>query len=173
MSVLSRGETGRVHRGATMVDQAAFDEFVVGRSGSLLRTAYLLTRDAHSAEDLVQTALTKAWFARRRIHGDPEPYVRRIMVNEFASGLRRRWRGERPTAEPPETHSPPNEPNTDLWHALANLPRRQRAVIVLRYFDDLTEADTARTLGISVGTVKSQAAKALAKLRVDPLLEVD
>ena len=171
MSVLSRRRPATT-TATTTVDQAAFDEFVVARSGSLVRTAYLLTQDAHAAEDLVQTALTKAWFARRRIHGDPEPYVRRIMVNEFASGLRRRWRGERPTADLPETHSPPQEPHTDLWHALANLPRRQRAVIVLRFFDDLTEADTARTLGISVGTVKSQTARALARLRVDPLLEV-
>jgi RNA polymerase sigma-70 factor (sigma-E family) len=144
----------------------------VARSASLLRTAYLLTRDRHTAEDLVQTALAKAWFARRRIKGDPEPYVRRILVNEFASGLRRKWRGERATAELPETRRAAEEPHTDLWHALANLPRRQRAVVVLRFFDDLTEAETASMLGISVGTVKSQTARALAKLRVDPLLEV-
>jgi RNA polymerase sigma-70 factor (sigma-E family) len=156
-----------------MADRAGFDEFVVASSGSLLRTAYLLTRDPHLAEDLVQTTLAKAWFARRRINGDPAPYVRRIMVNEFASGRRRRWRGEHPTADLPETHSPASEPHTDLWHALANLPRRQRAVIVLRYFDDLTEAETARALRISVGTVKSQTARALAKLRIDPLLEVN
>jgi RNA polymerase sigma-70 factor (sigma-E family) len=167
MSVLSRGKPA-VASGA-----AAFDEFVVARSGSLLRTAYLLTRDQHLAEDLVQTALAKAWLAHRRIEGDPEPYVRRIMVNEFASGLRRKWRGERPTADLPEVHHRADEPDTDLWHALANLPRRQRAVIVLRFFDDLTEAETARTLGVSIGTVKSQTAKALAKLRVDPLLEVN
>ncbi|HEX2133261.1 MAG TPA: sigma factor [Actinophytocola sp.] len=83
---------------ATTAGRVAFDEFVVARSGALPRTAYLLTRDPHLAEDLVRTALTKAWFVRRRINGDPEPYVRRIMVNEFASGRRRRWRGERPTA---------------------------------------------------------------------------
>lgn len=159
--------------GTTVSERAGFDEFVLARSGSLLRTAYLLTRDPHLAEDLVQTALAKAWFARRRINGDPEPYVRKIMVNEFASGRRRKWSGERPTAELPETHRAAHEPHTDLWHALANLPRRQRAVVVLRYFDDLTEAETARTLGVSVGTVKSQTARALAKLRVDPLLEVN
>lgn len=179
MSVLKPGEPAAVTTVTvvttvtSVVGQAAFDEFVLARSGSLLRTAYLLTRDRHLAEDLVQTALAKAWFARRRINGDPTPYVRRIMVNEFASGRRRRWLGEHPTAELPETHSPAGEPHTDLWQALANLPRRQRTVIVLRYFDDLTEAETARALGVSVGTVKSQTAKALAKLRVDPLLEVD
>jgi len=174
MNVVDRGDTVVSPAVVAMVTgRAGFDEFVVARSGALLRTAYLLTRDRHLAEDLVQTALAKAWSARRRIVGDPEPYVRRIMVNEFASGRRRKWRGEQPTAEPPDTHRPPDEPDPDLWHALANLPRRQRAVVVLRFFDDLTEAETARTLGVSVGTVKSQTARALAKLRVDPLLEVD
>lgn len=172
MSLLNPGETVPVEV-STAIGQANFDEFVVARSGALLRTAYLLTQDPHLAEDLLQTALAKAWFARRRIDGDPEPYVRRILVNEFASGWRRRWRGERPTAELPDTHSPASEPHTDLWHALANLPGRQRAVIVLRYFDDLTEAQTAKVLDISVGTVKSQTARALAKLRIDPLLEVN
>lgn len=159
--------------GPAFVDRAGFDEFVVARSPALLRTAYLLTQDPHLAEDLVQAALAKAWFARRRIHGDPEPYVRKILVNEFASAWRRKWRGEHPTEELPETHSHMTEPHPDLWHAVANLPRRQRAVIVLRFFDDLSELDTARALGVSVGTVKSQTAKALAKLRVDPLLEVN
>ncbi|OLF05931.1 RNA polymerase subunit sigma-24 [Actinophytocola xinjiangensis] len=156
-----------------MSDHVSFEQFVVSRSRALLRTAYLLTQDRHLAEDLVQTSLAKWWAARRRVTGDPEPYVRRIMVNEFASGWRRRWRGERPTAEPPDTHGPAIEPHTDLWAALANLPRRQRAVIVLRFFDDLTEADTAKTLGVSVGTVKSQTARALATLRIDPLLKAD
>jgi RNA polymerase sigma-70 factor (sigma-E family) len=174
MSVLNSGDTTAAVSpvGPDMVDRAGFDEFVVARSAALLRTAYLLTQDPYLAEDLVQTTLAKAWFARRRIRGNPEPYVRRIMVNEFASGWRRKWRGERPTADLPETHGPAAEPHPDLWHAVANLPRRQRAVIVLRFFDDLSEADTARALGVSVGTVKSQTAKALAKLRVDPLLEV-
>ena len=172
MSVLNPGDTATAGRLAAAVDRPGFDEFVVARSGALLRTAFLLTQDRHLAEDLVQTALAKAWFARKRISGNLEPYVRRIMVNEFASGWRRKWRGERPTAELPDAHSPPPESHTDLWHAVANLPRRQRAVIVLRFFDDLTEAETARVLDISVGTVKSQTAKALAKLRVDPLLEV-
>ena len=171
--MLNPGDTAAPAGPATMADRAGFDEFVATRSGALLRTAYLLTRDRHLAEDLVQTALAKAWFARRRITGEPEPYVRRILVNEFASGRRRRWLGEQPTADLPEAHLPADEPHTDLWHALANLPRRQRAVIVLRFFDDLTEAETASVLGVSVGTVKSQTAKALAKLRVDPLLEVN
>jgi RNA polymerase sigma-70 factor (sigma-E family) len=150
---------------------ATFDEFVAARSRALLRTAYLLTHDHALAEDLLQTALAKAWFAWRRIDGNPEPYVRRILVNTYASWWRRKWNGEHPTDELPEraTADPGAEP-TDLWQAMERLPRRQRAVVVLRYFEDLTEAQTADVLGCSVGTVKSQASKALAKLRIDPAL---
>ena len=150
-----------------------FDEFVAARSGRLLRTAYLLTRDHGLAEDLLQTALTKAWFAWSRIDGEPEPYVRKVMVNTFASMWRRRWNGEHPTEELPEHGYDAHAAvavSQDLWAALGRLPKRQRAVVVLRYFDDQTEAETARLLGCSVGTVKSQTAKALAKLRVDDAL---
>jgi len=150
---------------------ATFDEFVAARSRALLRTAYLLTHDHALAEDLLQTALAKTWFAWRRIDGNPEPYVRRILVNTYASWWRRKWNGEHPTDELPEraTADPGAEP-TDLWQAMERLPRRQRAVVVLRYFEDLTEAQTAELLGCSVGTVKSQCSKALAKLRIDPAL---
>ncbi|HEX6249243.1 MAG TPA: SigE family RNA polymerase sigma factor [Nocardioidaceae bacterium] len=152
-----------------------FDEFVVARSGALLRTSYLLTRDHGLAEDLLQTALAKAWFAWSRIEGDPEPYVRKVIVNTYSSWWRRKWRGEQPSDDVPETtradHADGSAGAHDLWEALGRLPRRQRAVIVLRYFEDLTEAETARLLECSVGTVKSQASKALAKLRVDPSLE--
>ena len=154
---------------------AGFDEFVAARSGSLLRTSYLLTRDHGLAEDLLQTALSKAWFAWRRIEGDPEPYVRKILVNTYASWWRRRWNGEQPSDDLPEgagrDHAEGSSTSHDLWQALGRLPRRQRAVIVLRYFEDLTEAETARLLDCSVGTVKSQTSKALAKLRIDPALE--
>jgi RNA polymerase sigma-70 factor (sigma-E family) len=153
------------------VEQATFDEFVAARSRALLRTAYLLTHDHASAEDLLQTALAKAWFAWRRIDGNPEPYVRRILVNTYATWWRRRWNGEQPTEQLPEhaAEESGTEP-TDLWRAMERLPRRQRAVVVLRYFEDLTEAQTADLLGCSVGTVKSQTSKALAKLRIDPAL---
>ena len=156
------------------VQSADFDEFVAARSGRLLRTAYLLTRDHALAEDLLQTALTKAWFAWSRIEGQPEPYVRRILVNTYASWWRRRWTGEQPTESLPETaeHGPDAAEGRDLWTALGRLPRRQRAVVVLRYFEDLTEVETARILGCSVGTVKSQTSKAFAKLRIDPALAV-
>jgi RNA polymerase sigma-70 factor (sigma-E family) len=158
---------GRVH-------EATFDEFVASRSRALLRTAYLLTHDHALAEDLLQASLTKAWFAWRRIDDNPEPYVRKILVNTYATWWRRKWNGEQPTERLPE--HPADESgteSTDLWQAMERLPRRQRAVVVLRYFEDLTEAQTADLLGCSVGTVKSQASKALAKLRIDPALATE
>lgn len=151
-----------------------FDDFVAARSSALLRTAYLLTRDHVLAEDLLQTALSKAWFAWSRIDGEPEPYVRRILVNTYATWWRRKWRGELATDVLPErgvdSLSDRAETGVDLWRALGRLPRRQRAVVVLRYFEDLTEAETAHLLGVSVGTIKSQTSKAFAKLRIDPAL---
>ncbi len=154
-----------------------FDEFVAGRSAPLLRTAYLLTQDWATAEDLVQTALVKAWSAWRRIDGDPEPYVRRIIVTTHAGWWRRKWRGERPTGELPELPLAAAEGAVDdrerLWRALRKLPARQRAVLVLRYFEDLSEAEIAEALGCTPGTVKSQASRALAKLRLDESLTVE
>jgi RNA polymerase sigma-70 factor (sigma-E family) len=158
-----------------MADTAEFDRFVVARSQALLRTAYLLVRDEALAEDLLQTALTKAWFAWGRIEGEPERYVRRILVNTSASWWRRRWHGERPTADLPERRTPDSRDasgDRDLWDAVGRLPARQRAVVVLRYLEDRTEAETADLMGCSVGTVKSQCSKALAKLRVDASLVV-
>ena len=157
---------------------ADFDEFVASRSSRLLRTAYLLTRDHALAEDLLQTALTKAWFSWSRIESDPEPYVRKILVNTFASWWRRKWSGEHAYAEPPEPEPGPSgqdraDQRHDLWEAMGRLPRRQRAVVVLRFVEDLSEAETARLLGVAPGTVKSQTSKALAKLRIDPALAGD
>jgi RNA polymerase sigma-70 factor (sigma-E family) len=155
-----------------MADRSDFDDFVVTRSSRLLRTAFLLTRDWALAEDLLQTALAKSWFAWGRLADDPEAYVRKVLVNTYASWWRRRWRGETPTGSMPESSAPDATTQVDdrdeLWQALARLPRRQQAVVVLRYFEDLTEAQTAETLGISTGTVKSQTSKALARLRLDP-----
>ena len=152
-----------------------FDAYVAARSTSLLRTAYLLTHDRGLAEDLVQTALSKAWFAWSRIEGTPDAYVRRIMVNTYATWWRRKWRGEEPTEQLPERTAGDGgagalDDRTDLWRAIGRLPRRQRAVVVLRFYEDLSEADTAALLGCSVGTVKSQLSRALAKLRLDPRL---
>jgi RNA polymerase sigma-70 factor (sigma-E family) len=151
-----------------------FEAFVGARSNRLLGTAVLLTQDRALAEDLLQTALARAWFAWGRIDGDPEPYVRRILVNTYTSWWRRRWNGETPSDAMPErpgadAHGA-SDTRHDLRSALARLPRRQRAVVVLRFYEDLTEREVARLLGCSVGTVKSQASKALARLRVDEAL---
>lgn len=147
-----------------------FDGFVAARSPALLRTAYLLTHDHALAEDLLQTALAKAWFAWRRIDAHPEAYVRRILVTTYATWWRRKWNGEQAHETLPEQPTAGDDLDTshDLWQAMARLPRRQRAVVVLRYFEDLSVAETADALDVSPGTVKSQLSKALAKLRVDP-----
>ncbi|HEX7738778.1 MAG TPA: SigE family RNA polymerase sigma factor [Marmoricola sp.] len=151
---------------------ADFDDFVAARSTHLLRTAYLLTHDHALAEDLLQAALTKSWFAWKRIDGDPEPYVRKVLFNTYATWWRRKWNGERATEELPDRgvpdHAGAAASGHDLWEAISRLPKRQRAVVVLRYYEDLSEAETADLLGCSRGTVKSQLSKALAKLRLDP-----
>jgi RNA polymerase sigma-70 factor (sigma-E family) len=152
-----------------MADRAEFDGFVAARSSALLRTAYLLTRDFATAEDLLQTALAKSWFAWRRIDGPPEAYVRKVLVTTYATWWRRRWRGEEPTAELPEVPGADGTGPVDerdlLWRAVGQLPRQQRAIVVLRYYEDLSETEIAATLGISVGTVKSGASRALTALR--------
>ena len=164
--------------GSAVTRSVGFEDFVAARSTALLRTAYLLTRDHALAEDLLQTALAKAWFSWDRIDGTPEPYVRKILVNTYTSWWRRKWNGEHPTEDLPETSSASDATDQagsshDLWQALGRLPKRQRAVVVLRYFEDQSEAETARLLDCSVGTVKSQASKALAKLRIDPALATE
>jgi RNA polymerase sigma-70 factor (sigma-E family) len=159
-----------------VADRQGFEEFVTARSSTLLRTSYLLTRDWALAEDLLQTALARAWLAWERIEGVPEPYVRKIIVNSYASWWRRRWNGEEPHCEVPDARPAGRDPHGQvddrdaLWQALGRLPKRQRAVLVLRYFEDLPEADVAELLGCTVGTVKSQANRAIAKLRLDSSL---
>ncbi|MFF0309307.1 SigE family RNA polymerase sigma factor [Streptosporangium sp. NPDC004379] len=149
-----------------------FADYVAQRHERLRRTAYLLTRDWAEAEDLVQTALAKAWTAWRRIDGNPDPYVYRIITNTHASWWRRRWRGEVPTEVLPEQAIEGDF--TDgvgerdaLWTALGVLSVRQRAVVVLHYFEGMTLAQVADVLGCSLGAVKSQLGRALARLRVD------
>jgi RNA polymerase sigma-70 factor (sigma-E family) len=161
-----------------MATAAAFDAFVIARSPRLLRTCYLLTHDHALAEDLLQTALAKAWLAWPRLGDEPEAYVRRIVVNEFTSLWRRKWRGEVPTEHLPERARDDDISGTvderaRLVAALAHLPRRQRAVVVLRFYEDLSEEQTATLLGVSVGTVKSSASRALAAMRLDPALLED
>ncbi|MEV0456966.1 SigE family RNA polymerase sigma factor [Catellatospora methionotrophica] len=146
-----------------------FHEFVVARGGALSRTAFLLTGEHHAAEDLVQSALAKAAMRWRWLveHTQPEAYIRRIMINEQISWWRRR--PARPVAQVPE-RAGPDEPGQvveriALGQALATLTPRQRAVVVLRFYEDLSEADTAALMGCSVGTVKSQTNLALTNLR--------
>ena len=147
--------------------RVAFDEFVRVRTPALARTAYLLTGDAHLAEDLVQTALFRAARAWHRIEGDPEPYVRRILYTQNVSW----WRARKVTETSIGSYDAPAPTAADsdlrltLEEALARLTSRQRTVLVLRYFEDLTEVQTGAVLGIRPGTVKSIARQALARLR--------
>jgi RNA polymerase sigma-70 factor (sigma-E family) len=149
-------------------DRLGFDEFVRARRQALLRTAYLLTGQHADAEDLVQAALIKAVPHWSKIADNPEPYVRRILARESVSRWRRRrWREVSSDALPETaTGAPDVAAREDLRQALASLAPRQRAVIVLRYFEDLSEAETADALDIAVGTVKSQTRDALRVLRV-------
>lgn len=149
---------------------ASFDAFVASRGPALWRSAWLLTGDSGRAEDLVQTALAACYGRFERLGDGFEAYVRRSMYHTYCSWWRRKWRAEVPTGRLPETASTDDHAHLDLARALAELPRAQRAVIVLRYFDDQTEAQTADHLGISVGTVKSHASRALASLRRSPHL---
>ncbi|WP_435741411.1 SigE family RNA polymerase sigma factor [Nocardioides sp. SYSU DS0663] len=156
-------------------DHVGFEEYVAARRPALLRTAYLLTGDHDDAEDLVQVALVKVVPHWRRIADHPEPYVRRVLARESVSRWRRRrWR-EVSTAEVPEVSGAQDDPGDReaLRVALGRLAPRQRAVIVLRYYEDLTERQTAEALGIAVGTVKSQARDALARLRALVPVEED
>jgi RNA polymerase sigma-70 factor (sigma-E family) len=152
------------------------EEFIGRNSRVLLRSAWLLTGNWASAEDLVQTSLLQSWLHWDAIKADaPDFYVRRVLMNTFLSGQRRRWTRERPMAELPERAAADELASTELrhviWTALSGLPAKQRAVVVLRYFNDLSEAQTAHVLDCSVGTVKSQTSRALARLRSIPELQ--
>jgi RNA polymerase sigma-70 factor (sigma-E family) len=151
-----------------------FASFVAARGDALWRSAWLLTGDHQLAEDLVQTALAKSWRAWARVGPDNfEAYLRRVLFTTYISWWRRMWRGECPTADLPEAPTTPmdSDERNDLVAALAQLPRGQKAVVVLRYFEDLTEQQTADLLGINVGTVKSQCSRALTSLRSSPHLQ--
>jgi RNA polymerase sigma-70 factor (sigma-E family) len=148
--------------GRDELEAPGFSEFVAARSGSLLRTAYLLTGDHQRAEDLVQTTLTKVYLRWPRVSRMDQPggYARRILINQASS--RRWWRSSR------ELSSTVPELATDgyadqvatsrtVWNAVLTLPPRQRAVVVLRYYEDLSEVEIAEVLGMAPGTVKSTA----------------
>ena len=152
-----------------------FAQFVAARQRALQRTAWLLTGDWAAAEDLVQTALVRSWprWERIRRRDDPEIYVRRAMVHSWASWRRRRWWGERPTGAVPDVQAAGDVAaevalRVTVQRALRSLPARQRAVLVLRVFDDLSEAQVAQVLDCAVGTVKATLARAAARLREDP-----
>ena len=150
-----------------MTPEQDFHAFVVARTPALSRTAYLLTGDAQLAEDLVQTALFRAARAWHRIDGQPEAYVRRILFTQNVSW----WRSRRHVREQAlGTYDAPaaasdSDLRLSLEQALARLTVRQRTVLVLRYFEDLTEVQTAQALGIGAGTVKSITRQALGRLR--------
>ena len=146
-------------------DKAEFAEFVSARSAALHRAAYLMVGDAGLAQDLVQEALTKTYVAWPRLR-DPRKAITTTAISWFR---RKQWSHERPTGRVPETgaagHAEAATQSAWLWEALLGLPARQRAAIVLRYYEDLTEAQTAEAMGCARGTVKSQVSAGISKLR--------
>ncbi|MFF2022122.1 SigE family RNA polymerase sigma factor [Streptomyces sp. NPDC058171] len=157
----------------------SFASYVHARGPVLLRTARSLTANPSDAEDLLQTALTKTFVAWDRImdHRALDGYVRRALVNTRTSQWRKRKVDEFACDELPEPETvPPGDPAEQqalrdaMWRAIMKLPARQRAMVVLRYYEDLSEAQTAAVLGVSIGTVKSAVSRALGKLREDPEL---
>ena len=152
--------------------EADFSAYVRARQKAFARFAYLLTGDPHSAEDLVQSALAKVYARWDHISTvvAPEAYVRMVLVNEHTTWWRRTWRHrERTDSELIRVIDPPaattSGHDSELWAHVRSLPGQQRAAVVLRYYEDLTEAQTAEILGCSVGTVKSHTSRAIRTLR--------
>lgn len=157
----------------------SFASYVRARGPVLLRTARSLTANPCDAEDLLQTALTKTFVAWERIedHRALDGYVRRALLNTRTSQWRKRKVDEYACDDLPEPETTPTPDPAEqqvlhdaMWRAVMRLPDRQRAMVVLRYYEDLSEAQTAEVLGVSVGTVKSAVSRALGKLREDPEL---
>ena len=157
--------------------EAEFREFAIGRWPALVRFAYGLTGDTGHAEDLAQITLSKAYasWGRVRRADDPDAYVRRILINAHHTRFRKRRVREMTGPHLPEPVTADGtdalDQRSDLIAALLELPPKQRAVVMLRYWDGLTETQAAAVLGCSVGNVKSQASRALAKLRTSPQLQ--
>ena len=151
--------------------EQAFRDFVVARSAALQRSAYLLTGDRGEAEDAVQAALVRLYVSWPRIHSSEatEAYARKVLLREVLSWRRKKRVAVGLTGAPPERAllvSPDQVEDRDrLRRALQELPPRQRAVVVLRFYDDLTEAQTAELLGVSTGSVKTHASRGLQRLR--------
>jgi RNA polymerase sigma-70 factor (sigma-E family) len=152
-----------------MVTDADFAALFAGRATALRRTAYLLCGDWHRAEDLTQTAFAKLYAAwpRLRDHGAAEAYLRQTLTHTYLDDSKRLWRREHATETLPEVASPPlgSDDRIVLLAALAKVPPRQRACLVLRYFDDLSVEATADVLSCNAGTVKSNTARGLETLR--------
>ncbi|GLX49765.1 RNA polymerase sigma factor [Streptomyces hygroscopicus subsp. hygroscopicus] len=157
----------------------SFTSYVRARRPLLLRTARSLTANPSDAEDLLQTALAKTYAAWERIENQRalDGYVRRALLNTRTSQWRKRRVDEFACDELPEPEPLPDDDPAErqalhdaMWRAIMKLPTRQRAMVVLRYYEDLSEAQTAEVLGVSVGTVKSAVSRALGKLREDPEL---
>ena len=171
MHTTAGAETGTGIAVASRSRDADFASYLAARERALLRTAYALTGNVHDAQDLVQTALAKLYLSWDSVRDREslDGYVRRIMVNEHTSLWRRAWKRREHTSDDlPEqavTDRLDDGDSARLWSFVQTLPRRQRAVVVLRYYEELSEAETADVLGISVGTVKSQTSRALAALR--------
>ena len=148
-----------------------FTEFVRGNGTRLIRVAYLLTGDRQDAEDLVQTVLARLALRWSKVAAldDPAAYARRSLLNTWRNARRRRWWNERPSASVPDRAVADESGRYDTYHdllqALRALPPRPRAVVVLRYYEDLSERETAAVLGCSVGAVKSSASRGLAAMR--------
>jgi RNA polymerase sigma-70 factor (sigma-E family) len=160
-------------------DRVSFGDYVRARGGALLRAAQALTGNHADAEDLVQATLVKTYQSWNNIT-DPaalDTYVRRVMVNTHISGWRRRRIDEYPTDELPDSPADDHTYDSDLHElvqrAVDRLPRRMRAAVMLRYYDDMSEPEVAAALGVTIGTVKSTVARAVAKLREDAELGAD
>ena len=168
----------------TVHEAAGFEEFVAARWASMVRATVLLGMRPADAEDAVQEALARCWAAWPRVRSadDPDAYAYRVLVNVVRRAARRRWTGEVPQAEPPLPAGPPDGGGDPAYRdpaltvpaarsvraALGRLSRAHRQVLVLRYFADLSEQQTARALGVAPGTVKSRASRAMALLALDP-----
>ncbi|MCW2815042.1 MAG: sigE 2 [Nocardioides sp.] len=150
---------------------AEFTAYLNARQPSLLRTAYLLTGDRHTAEDVLQTSLAKLYLAWDKVQdrSSVDAYVRRIMVNENNSLWRKPWKKREHAIDvlPDSAHVDAYDEGRSaaLWEVVQSLPPKARAVVVLRFYEQMSEAETADVLGISVGTVKSQCSRAVAALR--------
>jgi RNA polymerase sigma-70 factor (sigma-E family) len=157
---------------SAVAQSSEFEDWMAARQHKMLRTAYLLTGDVHAAEDLTQTALAKVYLAWDRVSAaeSVDAYARKILVNEHTSMWRRLWR-HREVVSDTSTHDVPvaaqeyDGVTATLWDAVRSLPERQRAVVVLRYYEQLSEKESAEALGVSVGTIKSQSSRALDTLR--------